>query len=111
MASWDVELSEPLALKSGEMRFRTLRDAAEFLASRYSRARGGVLAGAIEDLMAAAEDPSAERVRQATDQFALFLSDEMLADPLPARPGQGDIPQRIAAMLAPGGRKARRPGR
>jgi hypothetical protein len=99
MASWDVELAEPIALTSGRRRFLTLRDAAIFLAHNYGKARGGVLEGAIADLMAAAENPTAEHVRRATDQFARFLADENL---IAGRPGStgSDLEQRIRDMLA-----------
>lgn len=99
MASWDVDLAEPIALQSGRRRFLTLRDAATFLAEDYGKARGGVLAGAISDLMAAAENPTADTVRRATDQFARFLADENL---IAFRPGSSgnDLEQRIRDMLA-----------
>ena len=99
MASWDVDLAEPITLTSGRRRFRTLRDAATFLAHSYGKARGGVLEGAISDLMDAAENPTADRVRRATDQFARFLADENL---IAGRPGSsgGDLEQRIRDMLA-----------
>jgi hypothetical protein len=99
MASWDVELAELIALTSGRRRFRTLRDAANFLADDYGKSRGGVLEGAITDLMIAAENPTPEHVRRATDQFARFLADENL---IVGRPGSSgsDLEQRIRDMLA-----------
>ena len=104
MASWDVELAEPIALTNGRRRFITLRDAAVFLAHSYGKARGGVLEGAITDLMAAAENPTAEQVRRATDQFARFLADENLIDGQPSSSGS-DLEQRIRDMLT--GRRAK----
>lgn len=101
--NWKVRLAEPIALIAGDRRFETLRDAAEFLTERYSKARGGVLAGAIEDLMAAAANPTADHVRRATDQFARFLADErLIAGPLATRSTStgGDLEQRIRDMLA-----------
>lgn len=72
---------------------------AEFLTERYSKARGGVLAGTIEDLIVASSDPSPDHVRRATDQFARFLADENL---IAGRPGSsgGDLEQTIRDMLA-----------
>ncbi len=104
MASWDMELAEPIALTSGRRRFRTLRDAATFLADDYGKARGGVLEGAITDLMAAAENPTVDHVRRATDQFARFLADENLIADRPGSSG-GALEQRIRDMLA--GRRAK----
>jgi hypothetical protein len=97
--NWRTPLTEPIALGAGERQFVTLRDAAEFLAERYSNARGGVLAGALEDLIVASADPTPEHVRRATDQFARFLADENL---IAGRPGSSgsDLEQRIRDMLA-----------
>lgn len=102
--NWRTRLAEPIALSAGDRRFETLRDAAEFLTERYSKARGGVLAGTIEDLIVAAGDPSADHVRRATDQFARFLADENLIASRGSSTG-GDLEQRIRAMLA--GRRAK----
>ena len=101
--NWRTRLAEPIALSVGDRRFETLRDAAEFLTERYSKARGGVLAGAIEDRMAAAANPSADHVRRATDQFARFLADENLIAARSAARGTStgsDLEQRIRDMLA-----------
>lgn len=97
--NWRTPLTEPIALSAGDRKFTTLRDAAEFLNERYSKARGGVLQGAITDLMAAAENPTPEHVRRATDQFARFLADENM---IVGRPGSSgsDLEQRIRDMLA-----------
>ncbi len=73
--TWDTLLTESVALSSGRQRFKTLRDAATFLAARYDRARGGGLEGAIRDLMAAAENPTEDAVGRATRQFARFHAD------------------------------------
>ncbi|MGQ3353215.1 MAG: hypothetical protein ACT6XY_16855 [Phreatobacter sp.] len=99
MASWDMELAEPIALSSGRRRFRTLRDAATFLAKDYGKARGGVLEGAIADLMAAAENPTSEQIRRATDQFARFLADQNLIATRSSSTGN-DLENRIREMLA-----------
>ncbi len=99
MASWDVELAEPITLTGGRRRFRTLREAANFLAHSYGKARGGVLEGAISDLMDAAENPTADHVRRATDQFARFLAEENLISSRASTTGS-DLEQRIRDMLA-----------
>lgn len=99
--SWDTPLAEPLALTGGRQRFRTLRDAAEFLSARYGNARGGVLEGALRDLMAAAERPTEDTVGRATHQFARFLADEKLIKELPALRNYGEgLEGRIRGMLA-----------
>ena len=102
--NWRTPLAEPIALSAGGRQFKTLRDAAEFLTERYSKARGGVLAGTIEDLIVASADPSPDHVRRATDQFARFLADENLIAGRPGTSG-GDLEQRIRDMLA--GRRAK----
>lgn len=100
MASWDVELAEPIALKRGGGRFRTLRDAATFLHDRYSTSRSGALSAAIRDLMDAAENPTPAAVQRATDQFAAFLSQEGLVEGRAPSASTGtDLEQRIRAML------------
>lgn len=99
--SWDTPLTEPLVLTGGGQRFRTLRDAAEFLSDRYGKARGGVLEGALRDLMAAAEHPTEDTVGRARYQFARFLSDENLIKELPALRDYGEgLERRIRDMLA-----------
>ena len=97
--NWRTPLAEPIALSAGDRQFVTLRDAAEFLTERYSKARGGVLAGTIEDLIVASADPTPEHVRRATDQFARFLADENLVVGRPGLTG-GDLEQRTRDMLA-----------
>jgi hypothetical protein len=96
--NWRTPLAEPIALSAGDRQFVTLRDAAEFLTDRYSKARGGVLAGTIEDLIVAAENPTPDRVRRATDQFARFLADENLITSRASTTGS-DLEQRIRDML------------
>lgn len=102
--NWGTPLAEPIALSVGDRHFATLRDAAEFLSERYSKATGGVLAGAIEDLIVAANDPSPDHVRRATEQFARFLADENLISGRPGSSG-GELEQRIRYMLS--GRRAK----
>jgi hypothetical protein len=98
--SWDTKLPEPIALKSGRGRFQTLGDAARFLQRRYSKARSGALAGAIEDLIAAADDPSADNLTRATDQLSTFLAQEGLIEPQSRKSAGGtDIHARMRAML------------
>ncbi len=97
--NWRTPLAEPISLAAGDREFVTLRDAAEFLTERYSKARGGVLAGTIEDLIAAAGEPTPDHVRRATDQFARFLVDENLITSRASTTGS-DLEQRIRDMLA-----------
>lgn len=99
--NWDTPLAEPIALTGRRQRFRTLREAAEFLSERYGNARGGVLEGALRDLMAAAERPAEDTVGRATRQFARFLADENLIEELPPlRDYSEGLERRIRDMLA-----------
>ncbi len=107
--SWDTRLAEPVALKGADRPLVTLRDAAVFLMQRFAAARSGMLTGAVEDLMAAAEDPSSEHIRQATFQLVRLLREERLVEKMPdglRLSADADIGKRIARMLRPRGPKA-----
>jgi hypothetical protein len=98
--SWDARLAEPIALKRGQTRFQTLGDAARFLQRRYGKARSGALAGALSDLISAAEDPSKDNLVRATDQFLAFLAQEGLVDGKPRQAeASTDLEARMRAML------------
>lgn len=85
--SWDTKLAEAISLRGVDQPLLTLRDAALFLTQRFPTLRSGMLTGAVEDLMTAADDPSADQVRQATFQLVRLLQEENLLQNMPASLG------------------------
>ncbi|MBY0362892.1 MAG: hypothetical protein K2X45_13385 [Phreatobacter sp.] len=104
--SWDTPLERPLLLKSPSQTLTTLREAADFLLQRFANGRSAMLAGAIEDLMKAAEDPQPSKIRAASRQLGRLLDEERILAVPPDRFDDGaetasDIERRIRRMFAP----------
>ena len=83
--TWSRAFAEPFALADGRV-IATMREAGELILGLPERHRAnGHWQSAMELLMAATEDPSAEALNRAARQFSIALRAEGLATPIRAR--------------------------